>query len=410
MRTKYAYYQILCRLLLIFLTAGSHFWAFTSKAFPSAHFNQILPLMPTDSRFREVTGDMKESFLIDQLVANIFSTSAGKSFCGAVEENYDEFKKSFFLHDESAREAFDYCGGFFAKKQRNRIFPKKYFIITTDSTDFAFDGWTSALNETLLVLSNGEYNTGRLTRTLAHELAVILDKKEQIGFMGTIDFPQLGIETTIDSCTTIPILRNAEVKNTLSAFRAFDMEKEISIELGISLPPGFAEWNTLSCSEKIHFIAPYTQRLSSAVVNEDLFNNVLDRPHCTGKTVPVGNVFEKMKALDSLYFRFANGSTINVCEYMSKGWPFYPGASFRGGPGPRIGGGGWKELLRTNRHFIENLKVQANEVKKPHFKFNEEGSLYQSGSKVKIVPSEISLPINEDNSVPPESQAGVRHE
>ncbi|MGZ3768538.1 MAG: hypothetical protein ACXVCP_10495 [Bdellovibrio sp.] len=371
--------------MLIFLTSGFHFWTSISQALPSAHFNQILPLMPPDSRFVEVTDEMKEGFLIDQLVANIFSTSAGKSFCGAVVDNYDEFKRSFFLHDDSAREAFAHCEGFFAKKQRNRIFPKKYFIITTDSTDFAFDGWTSALNETLLVLSKKDYSTDRLTRTLAHELAIILDKKEQIGFMGAIDFPQLGIETNIDSCTAIPILRNAEVKTTLSAFRAFDMEKKICTELGISLPTGFAEWNTLSCLEKIQFIAPYTQRLSSAVVNENLFNDILDRPHCTGKTVPVSNVFEKMKALDHLYFTFANGSTINICEYMSKGWPFLPGASFRGGPGPRIGGGGWKSLLRNDNHLIEK-------------------SLQKSGNKLTITPLKTPLTTNDDNSVP---SAGV---
>lgn len=376
MRIKYGYSQIISRLLLIVFTVGFLFCASNSKSAPSAHFYQILPLLPHDAQLIEVTNEMQEGILIDQLVANIFSTPTGRSFCGAVEEDYNEFKRSFFLNDKSAREAFIFCKGFFAKSQIHRLFQKKYFLIITDSIDFAIDGWTSSRNETFLVLSNRENTTDRLTRTLAHELAISLDKKEQIGFLGIIDFPELGIKTDIDSCTTVPILRNAEIKHTLSALRAFDIEKKISTELSISLPQGFADWDTLSCSKKIHFIAPYIQRLSSAIENENLLNESIDQPHCPGKIVPAADIFQKMQALDNLKFTFTDGSVINVCEYMSKGWPYYSGASFRGGPGPRIGGGGWHTLLNNNGNDAGNFRVPIGDVKKNHLEINEEGSVF----------------------------------
>jgi len=211
-------------------------------------------------------------------------------------------------------------------------------------SEVRIDGWTTPRNETFILVVRNEFNAARLTRTLIHEMAISYDRKEQIGFGGIVDVPKLGILEDEDSCLSLSILRNAKVKHTLSAARAFDMERRIANELGLPLPDGFALWAGKSCLDKMGFLESYLTPLSGALTAEDLVNTLMDQPLCMAPRIPVSNFQQGIQLLNELTFTFADGTRRNACEYLSEGWPYYAGISFRGGPGPRIGGGGWKEL------------------------------------------------------------------
>lgn len=344
MDSKYLSVEMRPFWLYIFLTVANLILPITGYAEVSVLAQQIVPLLPNDARITEVRSDDQLGSKIDELTLSILSTPSGKSFCGAVSENFESFKAAFFLGDTAARKGFQICRGQFAQKQPYRLFQKKYLVVFTDMSDLKIDGWTTPRNETFIFVVQNEFNTARLARTLIHEMAISYDRKEQIGFSGIIDFPKLGIQETEESCLSISILRNAKVKHALSAARAFDMEKRIARELGVALPEGFAAWEGKSCLDKLRFLEPHIISLSSALSAEELVNTLMDKPLCIAAPIQIKNSQQGLQILSELTLTFADGTRRNACEYLSDGWPYFPGVSFRGGPGPRIGGGGWNRL------------------------------------------------------------------
>lgn len=336
--------------LSILLTIVSPFYGVSSQAELSAYAQQVLPLLPSDASLKEIRPNDELGRGIDELLLRIFQSSSGKIFCGAVREDFEAFRKGFFINDSTAKQAFQLCHGRFSNTFTNKVFPKKYVVVFTEASDFKVDGWTTPHNETFIFVSRTDYDVDRITRTLIHEMAVSYDRKEQIGFGGVVDVPKLGIQSDEDSCASLSILRNAKIKHALSAARAFDIEKRISRELNISLPEGFAAWENLSCQDKMNFLEPYILPLQVSLQAEDLINQLMDQPLCFGKLVHFQNFPQGIQILEQLKFTFSDGKQRNACEYLTEGWPFFPGVSFRGGPQPRIGGGGWKPLSELT-HF-----------------------------------------------------------
>ena len=340
-------------LLYIFLTVANLFLPATGYAEVSVLAQQIIPLLPHDAKITEVRPGDDLGDKIDQTTLSILSTPSGKSFCGAVSKNFESFKAAFFLGDSAARKGFRICQGHFALKQPHRVFQKKYLVVFTNMSDSKIDGWTTPRNETFIFVVRGELNTNRLTRTIAHEMAISYDRKEQIGFGGIVDSPKLGILENEASCLSLSILRNAKVKHALSAARAFDIEKRIARELGLILPEGFAAWENKSCLDKMSFLEPYLTPLSGALSAEALINSLMDQPLCIATPIRNLSFHQGLQILSDLTFTFTDGTRRNACEYLSEGWPYFPGVSFRGGPGPRIGGGGWKELSESSGRFTK---------------------------------------------------------
>lgn len=345
MSMRYLLFRIKPTWVSILLTLGCLFVAMGSSAAPSGYLYQVLPLLPRDAQIVELSESSAEGRKVDELLLRIFQTPTGKVFCGAVVRDFDEFHRSFFLGQRQAKKAFKACEGHFASRQNHRIFRKQYFLIYTDQKDIAIDGWTTPRNETFVVASR-DLKDDRLLQTLIHELTISLDRKEQIGFLGQLDFPGLGIVSGPEACEQLSVIRTGTIKHALSALRAFDLEKRIARELQIELPSGFADWSGMSCVDKLKFMVPYVERIQQSYRVEDQINVRLDRRGCDGQTPANTRLEDKIEYLGKVSFLFKDGTRRNVCEYLSEGWPFFPGASFRGGPGPRIGGGGWIELRK----------------------------------------------------------------
>lgn len=225
----------------IVLTLGCLFSGVGALAAPTGYIYQVLPLLPPDARIVELSESSFEGQRIDQLLLRILKTPSGKVFCGAVARDFEEFQKSFFLGRSEARKAFSACEGHFAKKQYHRIFKKKYFVVYVGQTDVAIDGWTTPRNETFLVVSGNDLQEDRLLRTLTHELAISLDRKEQIGFLGQLDFPGLGVVGGTDVCEQLSVIRSGTIKHALSALRAFDLENSDTFATGFCR----LEWDIL---------------------------------------------------------------------------------------------------------------------------------------------------------------------
>jgi hypothetical protein len=360
------------------LTVGCLFMA--TPSFGLYYMELAYPLFPMGAKVFEVLPDgptREWSERIDRATLQILSTPTGKYFCGAVVKDPQVIKNAFFLNESAAQKAISLCENRFAERQVHIPFQKHFVIVLSPNPNFKVDGWTSPRNETFIFLNESEMLEARLVRTLAHEMAVSFDRKEQIGSNGIIDFPKLGIRNDHQSCIAITLLRQIYLKHALTAMRAFEIEGRIAAELGIPLPQGFAQWKHLSCEERFQFIFPFITPLSQSLQAEFLVNGLLDAPLCSEEPIAeVGSgISEKIKKLSELHFTFQDGTQRNVCDYMSEGLPFYPGISFRGGPGPRIGGGGWSSLKELNDLH------EKDSAKKPEIKLEDDFRSQKSQKK-----------------------------
>lgn len=317
--------------------------AFQAHAQMSAYIPHAITLAPAGSQVYLIREGHPYAEMIDQQTYRILATPTGRTLCGAVNSQYDQFLRAFFISEQMAKKGYELCKGHFG--QGKMVNFKKYFyvVLIPEGVDYVADGWTTPRNETFLFFSQKEFTPERLTRTLIHEYAVSLDRKETVGFGGMLKVSQLGLVEDAQSCTAMTIIRSSPLKQTLSALRAFDMEQRIARELRIPLSDGFNNWEGKVCLDKLLFMAPYVDKigkLSSTISVENNFNSLFDVPRCVPLRLPPESFEEKAELLTQLELTFEDGSRRNACEYLTEGWPFLPGASFRGGPGPRVGGGG----------------------------------------------------------------------
>lgn len=311
----------------------------------SPYLGQVVPLLPADAVIQSVLPGSTLSDRIDGLTLKILATPSGRVFCKAVDDNLLLIHRAFFINERFARKGQRICqeamssAGSPAKKFVP--FPKKFFVVETHENDFVADGWTTPRNETFLFLNKMEMTDERLIRSLTHELAVSFDGKEVFGFAGLADLGGLGIQDDLNSCVVAPIVRRGLVKHTLSALRAFDIERKVAEELRLPLPARFANWSGRRCSEKIIFMASHVEKLSRSIAPEELFNSLMDYNSCSRLSDKISSIKEVAELLEETTLTFSNGTQVSACEYFTDGKNFEPGLSFRGGPGPRIGGGGW---------------------------------------------------------------------
>jgi len=355
----------------------------------SDYLEQVRALSPSDAQIQEVLPNSRESILIDHALLKIFSTPTGKSFCATSTENFNSFKNSFFINSERAQQAFSSCHGHFSQTQIKFRFQKRYYMVSSERGSFPANGWTTSANETYLFFQEGDLREDRLIRTLSHELAVSLDRKEQIGFAENIDFSSLGILETKDAKASLPFLRRTSIKHSFSALRAFEVEAQIAQELNLQLPPGLIALKNLTCEQKLNFITPYLRSFEKALQDEQFVNMVFDEANNENHTDDT-NIFKgAAHTLSQLQFTFMNGETKNVCDYMSQGIPFFAGVSMRGGPGPRIGGTGWKTL--------EGISIRNDELEKSSLKLKQIPELKNISIdiSVKNIPQQSGKPVYE---------------
>lgn len=328
-------------LLSIFLTVVIQF---SASADLPIYVGQAYVLAPPGSTIIDANQSDKHAEMVDNAILKILSSPSGKVFCKVITENFDDFRRAFFISADKARLGFDQCKYFFSStKSIHRVFTKKYYFILTETDGYKADGWTSPRNETFLFFYKNRISESRIIQTLIHEFAISYDLKDQFGFLGIVDSPSIGIKKDANSCTTAEILKDAAVKKALSAIRAFEIEKKISEEINIKLPNGFAQWERSTCLQKLIFMQQYIQPLNQALVLEDVAS-IFDISTCISHPVQVSSYLEKAKALSQLELTMKDGTKKNACDFFSAGWPYYPGLSFMGGPGPRIGGDGWNKL------------------------------------------------------------------
>lgn len=328
------------KILLSILTAVTLLHGKASSAAVSVYAGQVAPLLPEDATLQEVQRGTDLSFRIDDLVLRILKSETGRIFCGAVSDSPEMIRRAFFINEGNVSKAASVCRGRFAVRQIFAPWPKRYFLVSTRSTEFPADGWTTPRNETFLFVAESEFNDDRLLRTLAHELSVSLDRKEQFGFGGFTRLAQLGIQEEEASCSIIPLVRQGLMKQSMTALRAFDMERKISEELAIPLSPRFANWSGKTCAQKIVFMSKHLERFKSSIAPEALINLLMDQTSCSMKPANFSSVEDAAIVLEKTMIR-VDGKTISACDYFTDGIGFVPGISFRGGPAPRIGGGGW---------------------------------------------------------------------
>jgi hypothetical protein len=332
-----------------FAAAGGRIW-FVYKESPSVFLEQAIALLPAESRVTEIDSDHPLAKRIDQQVLRILKTTTGRKFCEVVSENVQSVERTFFIRHEAAVQAMEVCRGSFTTKFARFAFRKRFFLADVDFQASGFgeyrmvDGWTTPRNETIIFAKEDELTDDRLLRTLAHEMAVSYDAKEQIGFGGILDYPRLGLIASESSCLAQQLVRLPHLKHSLSAIRAFTVEGAIARELSVSLPEGFANWTKLSCADRLRFMKPYSEAWQEALAYESLVSFLIDRPlYCP--VMPVHGLDLELAAetLSQLTFAFADGRRVNACEYLTEGLPLVPGISLHGGPGPRVTGG-WRQL------------------------------------------------------------------
>lgn len=313
-----------------------------SFAAKSPYFDQVKSFLPNDVRLenlQEVLPGSEISEQIDSLLLKVLSSKTGKIFCNAFGENYSQFQNTLFINAKNDRIGYDLCKGNFSKEFTHRVWKKTYYIGYTKLADFAATGWTNSRNETFVFLNRDIDPADRLSFSILHETAISLDRKEGIGFGGLINFTRTDLVENKNSCLISAINRKTKMKHLFAALRAFEMERLLAEEIGLKLPAYLKMLATMNCKDRINFLNPYMTAFHSALEAESFFNLMFDSPACFNPTPISAKVDEIAELLTNTEIQFKNKSERNACDYLTEGLPFLPGPSFRGGPGPRIGGG-----------------------------------------------------------------------
>lgn len=297
-------------------------------------------LAPQDAKLLEaVLPGSPESYRIDTIVLKILQTPTGSVLCKAFSSDPVIFHRSLFLNKDLSAQGYRTCSKYFVKeKQKHTKHLKKYFLIKTNQLNFLADGWTSPRNETFLFINKTEFakDDARLTRTLAHELFMSYDGKNNISFIGHLNLSYNGMINDEQSTLLTYLLANTKLKNSLAAIRAFDFENLVAKELGFSEVKVLALLKSLNCKDKVDFVFEKMIPLSNLSSDEQLLNNLF--ANISQQNSDANNITMLTQQLSSLEINFSNGTTQKACEYLTESLPFLPGANFMGGPGPRTEG------------------------------------------------------------------------
>lgn len=340
LKIKLSTFLILVNLFVFF--GASH-----SQGEYSPYLGQISYLLPKDTQIKYLAEGSAESISIDRIVLKILNTHTGQQICRSFSYNRDLIKSFLFSNNNSANKAYDICEMYSLINSKNyfKPFSKKYFlVIYPDHVRTQITGWTTPHNETYIFINQSEYASGlnnielKLIKILSHELAISLDRKDSIGFGGILDIAKIGIEKTDHNFDFLAIIRNAKVKHTLAAIRAFDFENAIVADLGYPVSKNYIQFSSLACTEKVKFIYPYIDQISNSTSSEQLVNMMMDLSGPSKYISSKASFDEKISRLNEIQIYFNDKTKRNACEYMTEGVPLDSGTSFRGGPGPRVDG------------------------------------------------------------------------
>jgi hypothetical protein len=338
------------------------------KVQASIWLGQVAPMSPADALIYQAIPGSHWLPEIETAVLNILKTPTGQSFCSAAGNNKEVMRRLFFITEASARKAMALCDGKMMPF-RNLPLHKKYFVITSKEPNMQATGWTSPSNETFLFINLNEPLRNQIYSILAHEIAISMDQKEQIGYLGVLDFPDIGLIKDEASCQVLPSLREPLIKHTFSTLRAFEVEAAIMKELNLESDIKNMAWGQIDCVQKFKFMHSYISKMNHAFDAESLISQLMQVPStCENPSTERLSVDEKAKLISQTQLTFNTGLSVNACEFMSRGLPFFAGVSFHGGPGPRIGSG-WKDLepregsgqIDSMKKEIENLRQQQLE-------------------------------------------------
>jgi hypothetical protein len=216
-------------------------------------------------------------------------------------------------------------------------------------------------------------------------MAISYDLKERIGYQGFLDYPRMGLVEDENTCDLIASLRSSEIKNALSAIRAFQIEAQIAKEAGFPPPENFARFDQSNCEDRLRFVIQYLPAFKNSIdilSMTDFMTGVLT---CNWDKTKE----EAIKTVVNGKLKFNNGAEVNACEFMTQAIPQYVGVSINGGPGPRIGGGGWDKLISPQQQtlkdpkFLEKLKQQRQQDQQKQLeKIKDQKSTTADGGKL----------------------------
>jgi len=281
---------------------------------------------------------------INESIVKIFATPTGKNFCKSFSGNSGEIA-STLLHGQNksiANQIVTICNGHFAQSRYGLTFPsrlKTYSIVWTEDKDYPVNAWTDPDNQTFLVLNEEQQIEEQLLRVLAHELAVTLDGKGRFGYIGTLTLGDV-LAANSASCDAAHLLGQPLVKHAFTALRALVLENQIITELGLKADRNIQQLLSGSCTEKLEKIWPAIARIAPALENDYFIG--FDRPVClpTSTLPELHSHSDTFKALSNLNLNLKDNSQVSACDFFSQPFPFVPGHNPRGGPSPRVGGGG----------------------------------------------------------------------
>ncbi len=210
------------------------------------------------------------------------------------------------------------------------------------------NGWTTPRNETFFFLNRAEFKNSpeKFIRNVIHELAVSYDEKEKFGFLGIPNFAKLGIIPDENTDNVIQIITNPIIKHSLSVLRAFDVEDQILREMGVSESTVTKRIREMSCDQRVQFLTSKIAFLEPVLVSESLIRQIFGNAQALSENSQDPKMVQEMiRRLSKINIKIkasqgesASYQNENACEYFSRGWPFIPGTSFTGGPGPRTDG------------------------------------------------------------------------
>jgi hypothetical protein len=324
-----------------------------SHAAPSPLVSAFLSNIKGQYRITEAYEGTELSKFIDQTVLKILATPTGRLICRAIPADDYSIKNSVIINQSNMSEFRNVCRGQSPARVSYRPYKKRFFLIELEDSERQFDGWTNFKSETLIFVSRGEDYQKRIIRTLVHELVVSFDQKENIGVFGSMKFNDQQLVGDHKTCEMLTLIRNAKLKLRLTALRAFEFEVKVLQELGLAIPADVKQHltefsNAKSCEDKIRKIDVFAPEINRLSILENKVESFLDVGVCGAiLTEEKNNELREMSAieaailLDRHELRFSGERPIKACDFFSRAFPFIPGTNLRGGPSPRLGGGGW---------------------------------------------------------------------
>lgn len=330
---------------------------------------QVAPLLPKKFQLvYPVTAELQT--MIDAVHFAMMQKPTGKEICkkatGGTPEQLDEV---FGLQGPLATSLRKTCAEPSFTPKRNYSTSRSFGILFYDGEPPPFESWTSRFNATIIAIGPKDRNEKYLVRSLAHELAVKMDAKNNLSAKENLGYIYKGLDT----CEIMSALRSPMVRVTFSTIRALQIEKALLQELGFPVEnKPFA-----SCEERFISVLPSVLDLSKAFFLENIFLDDTLKSQCPQTQ---GKIDSLDKILDLLNYTKIQVSDKeqSLCEFMSEVDLSNSSMTlYSNGPRPRLGDGTSKNSIQIrdldnqmklqNENFLKDLES----LKKSDLRFEE---------------------------------------